>query len=144
MAATVMRSFRGDRDLVVSSRGMVVLFEEPFNPKAMAVAAAHNMIMPNNSSKQISEEDFGKDVLVLTMSEKQKNKLYAQYKQAINVYTLSEYARVDKEEIKDPYGGTMEDYSKCFEEIYDLVAKVAEILFKDMEDEKDNESSIRM
>lgn len=131
MAATILNYAKGGRELLVGSRGMVVLFAEPYNPKAIAVAAAHGMIMPNNSACQIKEEDFGNDVLVLTMSEKQKNKIYARFTQAINVYTLMEYAGVDKGEIQDPYGGDMETYSRCFEEIRELVERAAQILFKE-------------
>lgn len=138
MAATVLNYLKGDRELAVGSRGMVVLFPEPYNPKAIGVAAARGMIMPNNSAKEISEEDFGKDVLVLTMSEKQKNRLYSQFKKAINVYTMMEYAGVERDEVKDPYGGDMQAYARCFDEIQELVEKVAEVLFK--EDNEDDSS----
>lgn len=138
MAATIFGNLKGERDMLVGSRGLVVLFPEPYNPKAIAVAAAHNMIMPNNYAKEIAKEDFGNDTLVLTMSEKQKNKLYARFKNAINVYTMMEYAGVERDEIKDPYGGEIQAYSKCFEEIQELVEKVAEVLFKE---ENENDSS---
>lgn len=138
MAATIFSNLKGERDIRVGSRGLVVLFPEPYNPKAIAVAAAHNMIMPNNSAKEICEEDFGNDTLVLTMSERQKSKLYARFKNAINVYTLMECAGIDREEIKDPYGKDMQAYSKCFEELQELVEKVAEVLFKE---ENENDSS---
>lgn len=138
MAATILSHLKGENELAVGSRGMVVLFPEPYNPKAIGVASAHGMMMSNNSAKEIAEEDFGKDVLVLTMSEKQKTKLYAQFKKAINVYTLMEYAGVERDEVKDPYGGDMQAYSKCFDEIQELVEKVAEKLFK--EDNEDDSS----
>lgn len=131
MAATILNHLKDGRELLVSSRGMVVLFAEPYNPKAVAVAAARGMIMPNNPACQIKEEDFGNDVLVLAMSEKQKNKLYARFKQAINVYTLMEYAGEGEDEIQDPYGGGMEAYFQCFEEIRGLVEKAAQVLFKE-------------
>lgn len=37
MAATVMANLK--QDIISESRGMVVLFPEPYNPKAVAVAA---------------------------------------------------------------------------------------------------------
>ena len=46
MAATIFSSVKNDDKLLVASRGMVVLFDEPYNPKAVAVCAAHDMIMP--------------------------------------------------------------------------------------------------
>ena len=66
MAATVMANLK--QDIISESRGMVVLFPEPYNPKAVAVAAQHNMIIPNNSAKQLLNEDFGNDTLVLAMN----------------------------------------------------------------------------
>lgn len=33
MAATIMGTFLQDTDILVQSRGMVVLFPEPYNPK---------------------------------------------------------------------------------------------------------------
>lgn len=88
MAATVMANLK--QDIISESRGMVVLFPEPYNPKAVAVAAKHNMIIPNNSAKQLLNEDFGNDTLVLAMNSHMKQKIYDEYSEAINVYTLSE------------------------------------------------------
>ena len=68
MAATIMQNRLSKYDVIVESRGMVVLFEEPYNPKAVAVAASHNMIMPSNNAIQIANNDFGKDTLVLVMN----------------------------------------------------------------------------
>ena len=105
MAATIFSSVKNDDKLLVASRGMVVLFDEPYNPKAVAVCAAHDMIMPNNPATQISADDFGNDTLVLTMSDAQKNKIYAEFDNAINVYTLAEYAgRPEDYEVMDPCG----------------------------------------
>ena len=68
------------------------------NPKAVAVAAKHNMIIPNNSAKQLLNEDFGNDTLVLAMNSHMKQKIYDEYSEAINVYTLSEYAGEPEQE----------------------------------------------
>ena len=126
MAATVMANLK--QDIISESRGMVVLFPEPYNPKAVAVAAKHNMIIPNNSAKQLLNEDFGNDTLVLAMDSSMKQKIYDEYSEAINVYTLSEYAGEPEQEIKDPYGKGIEEYNVCFELIYRLVGNVAEYL----------------
>ncbi|CDD57044.1 putative uncharacterized protein [Bacteroides pectinophilus CAG:437] len=122
MAATIFSSVKNDDKLLVASRGMVVLFDEPYNPKAVAVCAAHDMIMPNNPATQISADDFGNDTLVLTMSDAQKNKIYAEFDNAINVYTLAEYAgRPEDYEVMDPCGKGIDEYKKCFDGLYELV-----------------------
>ena len=91
MAATIMQNRLSKYDVIVESRGMVVLFEEPYNPKAVAVAASHNMIMPSNNAIQIANNDFGKDTLVLVMNASMKQKLYDSFDRAINVYTEEIY-----------------------------------------------------
>lgn len=132
IAATIMNSIKGDRDILVSSRGMVVLFPEPYNPKAVAVVSSHGMIMPSKSARQLEKDDFDNDTLVLTMSEDQKQKIYAEFENAINVYTLQEYAGFDESAgVKDPYGKGIEEYSKCYEQLSALVTKAADILFEE-------------
>ena len=126
MAATIFSSVKNDDKLLVASRGMVVLFDEPYNPKAVAVCAAHDMIMPNNPATQISADDFGNDTLVLTMSDAQKNKIYAEFDNAINVYTLAEYAgRPEDYEVMDPCDKGIDEYKKCFDGLYELVTGAA-------------------
>ena len=67
MAATIMGTFLQDTDILVQSRGMVVLFPEPYNPKAVAVASRHGMIMGSDSTIQIQNDDFDNNTLVLVM-----------------------------------------------------------------------------
>ena len=117
MAATIMSTFLQGTDILVQSRGMVVLFPEPYNPKAVAVASKHGMIMVSDSTKQIENEDFDNNTLVLVMNSNMKKKLYDKYDRAINVYPFSE--------VLDPYGNGMEEYNKCFEQLYILLEKAA-------------------
>ena len=123
MAATIMSTFLQGTDILVQSRGMVVLFPEPYNPKAVAVASKHGMV--SDSTKQIENEDFDNNTLVLVMNSNMKKKLYDKYDRAINVYTLSEYAGEGDIEVLDPYGKCMEEYNKCFEQLYILLEKAA-------------------
>lgn len=125
MAATIMSTFLQGTDILVQSRGMVVLFPEPYNPKAVAVASKHGMIMVSDSTKQIENEDFDNNTFVLVMNSNMKKKLYDKYDRAINVYTLSEYAGEGDIEVLDPYGKCMEEYNKCFEQLYILLEKAA-------------------
>ena len=132
MAATIMESFIPD--ILVESRGMVVLFPEPYNPKAVAVASRHNMIMPSNCAAQLSGEDFANDTLVLVMNGAMKHKIYDSFSQAINVYTLGEFAGEADAEVQDPYGKGIEEYNKCFEGLYELIEKVVAILKNETEE----------
>ena len=125
MAATIMGTFLQDTDILVQSRGMVVLFPEPYNPKAVAVASRHGMIMGNDSTIQIQNDDFDNNTLVLVMDNSMKQKIYNKYDRAINVYTLGEYAGDAEANVPDPYGKGMEEYNHCFEQLYVLIEKAA-------------------
>lgn len=135
MAATIMLHFLPE--FRIESRGMVVLFPEPYNPKAVAVAARHNMIMPSNTACQLDNSDFSKETLVLVMNASMKQKIYDTYNEAINVYTLSEYAGVGDYEVADPYGRGVDEYNKCFEELYGLVEKAVQVVKKNIIKEND-------
>lgn len=126
MAEAILHEFLPE--VVIESRGMVVLFPEPYNPKAVAVAAKHGLVIPSNNTVQIENTDFGVDVLVLTMDEAMKQKMYQTYDQAINVYTLGEFVGEDETSILDPYGKSAEEYNICFEEIYRLVKEASQII----------------
>lgn len=126
MAATIMANLMPE--IRAESRGMVVLFPEPYNPKAVAVASRHGMIMPSNVSVQVTNEDFGMETLVLTMNSSMKQKIYDTFDKAINVFTLSELVGEGDKEVPDPYGKGLEEYNKCFERLYDLVGKVVKVI----------------
>jgi protein-tyrosine-phosphatase len=129
-----MQKFMQGTDILVESRGMVVLFPEPYNPKAVAVAAGHDMIMPSNSTIQLTNDDFDNNVLVLVMDKGMKQKIYENYDRAINVYTLGEYAGESEHEVADPYGRGIEEYNRCFEELYGLIEKAAKKYKDNMEE----------
>ena len=126
MAATIMSNLMPE--MRSESRGMVVLFPEPYNPKAVAVASRHGMIMPSNVSAQISNDDFSVDTLVLTMNLSMKQKMYDTFDKAINVFTLGELAGEGEVEVPDPYGKGLEEYNRCFEQLYSLVANVVDVI----------------
>lgn len=138
MAATIMERDLQGRDVLVGSRGMVVLFPEPYNPKAVAVAASYGMIMPSNSAVQIDSKDFGGDTLVLVMNQSMKQKLYDTFERAINVYTLCEFAGEPEEEVADPYGRGTDEYKACFEKLQFLVDKAAKRIISNMDEEEEN------
>lgn len=117
-------------DILVTSKGLVVLFPEPINPKAEAVLVSNGLTMKGHVSEPISEEDFDERTLVLTMDSAQKSRLLRDFENARNVFTLAEYIRAD-EEVRDPYGGTLCEYGKCFEALKVQVDRLAGILMSE-------------
>ena len=142
MAATIMNYLLKDKDesFIIESRGMIVLFPEPYSPKAAEAAKLRDMNLPSRFSRQLTEKDFGVDTLVLTMEAAQKDKIYLKYPEARNVFTLCEFAGEADMEIPNPYGGSEEDYRESLDILYDIVFKATDALlgYKDTIREKNN------
>lgn len=130
-AAAAMKSigknFLEEQNIKVKSRGLVVLFPEPMNPKAVAIAASKNLSIESHMSKKIEACDFGMDVLVLTMTESIKKQLYDDYKEAVNVFNIKEYVGEDGD-LDSAYGGELTVYGELFRDIERLVNKVLDKL----------------
>ena len=114
MAKIIMRSKYLLGPMEVESRGLVVLFPEPMNQKAEAVLISNGYHVVDHVAKQLVQEDIGDDVLILTMEDAQKDKIWENYESAKNVYTLTEYIRL-RGELAPLYGEPLKEYGKCYE-----------------------------
>ena len=76
VAATILKRKTGNKEVKIESRGLVVLFQEPANPKGIEVAKEHGLNLSRHVARQLTEADFGVDILVLVMTEKGKQKIY--------------------------------------------------------------------
>ncbi|MBR1899742.1 MAG: phosphotyrosine protein phosphatase [Lachnospiraceae bacterium] len=114
-------------DILIVSKGLVVLFPEPVNPKAEAVLVSHSLTMKDHISDQLTDDDFDDRTLILTIDSQQKDRLLKDYSGAKNVFALSAYVQAD-EEVHDPYGGSLADYNHCFEMLNVQVLRLASIL----------------
>lgn len=112
------------------SRGLVVLFPEPSNPKAEEVLRNHDIIMKKQYSEQFTLEDVNEHTLILTMTERQREMLFEDYGVEDYVYTLKEYAG-ELGDCTDPYGGTLLVYEESYEELARLVKKANYRLIKE-------------
>lgn len=128
MAVTIITSLLKDKGFIFESRGMVVLFPEPYNQKAVDAAKERYMNLPKRFSRQLTKDDFTPDTLLLTETKEQRDRIYSENKQVKNVFTIAEFAREQEKEIVNPVGGSAEDYLNCFDELYSLVFKVADSL----------------
>lgn len=127
VAAAIMREIHEMSDIDISSRGIVSLFPEPVNPKAVAVAKSNGIDIGEYMSEQIAGNDFNTDTLVLVMTDSMKKKIYEDFKEAVNVYTIKEFVG-ESGDVETPYGGELPDYGSSFEEVRRIVNKVAEKL----------------
>jgi protein arginine phosphatase len=122
MAETIYKSLETNSDITVTSRGLVVLFSEPSNPKADIVLKSHNLQLEGHSSRPLKNSDIDEDTLILTMTDKQKRSVLDNYNGTDNVYTIKEFVG-EAGDVTDPYGGTLIDYEECFVELARLVKK---------------------
>ena len=114
-------------DILIVSKGLVVLFPEPVNPKAEAVLVSHSLSMKDHISEQLTDDDFDDRTLILTIDSQQMARLLKDYESAKNVFALSDYIQAE-EEVQDPYGGSLADYNRCFEMLNEQVLRLASIL----------------
>lgn len=119
----------GDNETKVSSCGMVVLFPEPANPKGVAIAKSRGINMEEHRAKAADESMFGTDVLVLVMSERTKASVYEKYKNAVNIYTIKEFAGLEGD-VETPYGKGMKEYGDVYTQLEELVSMVIEKIRK--------------
>lgn len=110
------------------SRGLVVLFEEPINPKCNVLLTQNGYrISGHNQSRQLMKEDLQEDALLLTMTLSEKVKLIEEFEHEENVYTIGEFVGEDTDMI-DPAGSEEEKYKGCFDELVFRVNKMIQKL----------------
>lgn len=130
IATAIFNRSRWDRRIEAESKGTVVLFVEPANQKAVAIAKSRGIDIENHKTKLLDSQDFGEKVLVLVMTEKIKVSIYNDFEEAINVYKIKEF--IDEQgDVRDPYGGDLQAYGEFFDEMEQTVEKVINKIYKE-------------
>lgn len=131
MAEAVFRRLCEEQELEeveISSRGLVVLFPEPVNPKAAQAVGNAGYKMKEFQAAKLTPADVEEADLLLTVLPEEKERILADYEEELKgqekVYTLSEFAGRE-DHIPNPYGKELEDYSQCF----DLIREICEAGF---------------
>ncbi len=129
MAEAIMQPKVILEDVLIDSKGMIVLFPEPINPKAEAILEEHGMSMKEHEAVQFTKDDFDERTLILTMSGIQKEKLLELYPQeTVNLYTLTEYNGSGNGDIVDPIGGNLPEYRQCFDILMSEIEKAVSVI----------------
>ena len=125
MAEAILESKFLLEELAITSKGVVVLFPEPINPKAEAILVSNGLTMKEHRSEPLVREDFEDRTLVLAMSEGVKQKIRTEFGEeySLLIPVLNEYVG-EKEGVFDPYGGPLADYGRCFTELEALIGKL--------------------
>ena len=123
VAATILKRKIGNKEIKIESRGLVVLFPEPANAKGIEVARNHDLNLLRHTAKQLTDTDFGVDVLVLVMTEKGKQRIYDRFVKAVNVYSIKDFIG-STGDVDIPYGKSIEEYEDNFVFIETLINEV--------------------
>jgi len=132
MAVGIMNDLAFHKDTEVLARGMVVQFPEPMNQKAEAVLISNGIEIPGFSSKQLMESEITENTLIFTMEEKQRLTLLEMFPNVIaeHIQTLPHFVG-EELDIVDPYGGTIQTYGLCFENLKKSIKKLVEIIYSE-------------
>lgn len=123
MAEMVCKNMTTDEELEIVSRGLVVLFPEPVNPKAEVVLINHGITIEDRTAVALKQSDMDEGTLVFTMNTKQKEKITRDYDVVTNIYTLKGFIE-EEGDIMDPYGGTLVEYEECYGELSRIIKKI--------------------
>lgn len=130
LAKAIYRNINTNEDLQIESRGLVVLFEEPVNPKAVAIAKSKGISIEDEKSEQLTMDDFGDDILVLVMTDLLKKKVYDEFENAVNVYSIREFAG-EAIDVEAAYGGELTEYGSQFKHLEKLITIVKDKIEQD-------------
>lgn len=138
VAEAIMKKINRCENVEICSRGLIVLFPEPYNPKAASILRNNGIILENGQSAQLQNSDFDQKTLILTIDREEKQKLLEDYEDAVNVYTIMEFAG-GSGDILDPYGSDMEVYSLFYEAVNEWVIQVEDKLYALNKEEDENQ-----
>jgi protein-tyrosine-phosphatase len=123
MAKLILKRKFLTNPLPIESRGMVVLFPEPMNPKAETVLENNGYPEPAHIARQLEQEDINSDVLLLTMEDKQKSQIWETYENAPHVYTVREFVG-ETGDVEPLHGQPLTVYSQCYTKLELLMRKL--------------------
>lgn len=110
-------------EVEISSRGLVVLFPEPVNPKAAQAVGSNGYKLREFQATKLTEADVEEADLLLTVLPEEKERILTDYREKLDgkdmVYSLCEFVG-EQNEIPNPYGKELEDYIQCFEIVREI------------------------
>ncbi|MCD7820182.1 MAG: phosphotyrosine protein phosphatase [Lachnospiraceae bacterium] len=129
MAEAILQSKYLLEELDVTSKGLIVLFPEPINPKAEAVLVSNGLTMKGHMSDPLVREDFDERTLFLTFTEEIRQKVLETFSPEREdlVQVLHQYVGVS-EGPQNPYGGSLADYGQCFAELEWMIRRLVVLL----------------
>lgn len=114
-------------NIEVESAGLSAFFPQKASKNAILVMNEIGIDISSHVSRLINEEMIKESTLILTMERYHKEVITKMYPgTADKVFTLKEYVMNTKEDLDvvDPYGGNIEEYRRCRDELSYLLDKL--------------------
>lgn len=114
-------------DIEVESAGLSAFFPQQASKNAVQVMNEIGIDISSHVSRLISEDMIKGSDLILTMEKYHKEAIVNIYPGVMDkVFTLKEYVLDSKDDLDvvDPYGGDLDEYRKCRDELSDLIDKL--------------------
>lgn len=137
MAEAILKSVAAGRPLEIISRGLVVLFPEPINPKAAQILEQNHLTPSKSYSEELTPDDITEDTLILTLKESQAHKILAGMELGCDVATLRGFVGYKGDPVTP--SGDLSCYQDAFEHLDLLVKAAAQIIFEPIDQELANE-----
>lgn len=130
MAEALMKKLLKENNIAnvnVVSRGLSVFENSPASENSISVIKKYNIDLTSHRAKLLSPNEVQSFDLILTMSESHKNSIISIFPDIENkVFTMYEFSFGKREDISDPFGGDIEVYEKCLDEIYMCVKQIVD------------------
>lgn len=125
MAAAILKNKKIEH-LQVKSAGVYTVDGVPMSANAQAVLSEMEIDF-THSSKLLSQEDVRWADIILTMTAAHKRAILQMYPEAnVKTFTLTEFIEEPHlGDVDDPFGGTITDYKKTFNQLNQYI-KLAE------------------
>jgi protein-tyrosine-phosphatase len=120
------------KNVEVYSRGLDVRYFSTIRYTNDVMRELYGIDVSKHVPKELTKEQGLSADLMLTMSNEQKERaIYYGWAQPDRIFTLGEYAGDhETSDIKDPYGGTIEEYRETARKIEIQLTRLFEKIFK--------------
>jgi protein-tyrosine-phosphatase len=110
-----------------SSAGLSAFEGEPASTNAVLAIKEYGCDLSVHRAHGLVPEDMQEAFLILTLSVGHKQYINSRFSGTYrNVYALKEYVYGISEDVKDPFGSSLEVYRQCAEEIAEAVGRLFE------------------
>lgn len=120
---------RAGNDLSVMSAGIMAYPGAPATNSAVEAMREFNIDLSRHRAQLLNPDLVDEADLILTMTAHQCSLLQKKYPhKRENILTISNYAGLGDEDVDDPFGMTIEDYSRTAKQIKAMVERIVDRL----------------